>query len=247
MQRILSLVLLLTVSIASFSQTPFPEADEVDQFFNTTTLVVLEDDPWSLYNPQIKKAVNENWKITPFGFISATEFNEKRRDPAYSFIVLTSTRFDRDKAGTIFNFINLLLGKDVGRIEYMPEFCAIPLSVEDAEDALYAHKLGIVVRFLQAHVEHIKEDPSLKGKKYLKYYNKFIPEAINKTILVAKDDLVEELQTQKAVEKYYPENLKVASDEEVDEAIKAEAENTLVLHGNNRSGQGVFLTILPAV
>jgi len=219
----------MTFSV-TYSQAPFPEPGEVDRFYNTKTLVVLEDNMFSEYNYFIKDAIENYWEITEYDFISTDEFNQKRTDPAFSFIVLTATRFDRDKSGTFFNFINLLLGKDVGRIEEMPEFCAIPLSIQGAEDTEYSHKLGIVLRFLQAHVDHIKEDPSLKGKKYLKYYNKFVPEAIDRTIMVSEKDLEPELRTADAAEKYYPQNLKVVSDEEVDQAIREKAEKTLVLH-----------------
>ncbi|MGM0667604.1 MAG: hypothetical protein ACQETA_09805 [Bacteroidota bacterium] len=213
-----------------YSQAPFPEPDEVERFYNTKTLVVLEDQMFSPYNAFIREAVNAYWELTEFEFISSSEFNKKRRDPSYSFIVLTSTRFDRDRSGTFFNFINLLLGKDVGRIEEMPEFCAIPLSVKDADDTEYSHKLGIVLRFMQSHVNHIREDPSLKGKKYLNYYNKFVPEALDKTILVSEDDLVPELRTEEAADRYYPDNLRVVSQDQVDEAIREKAEDTLVLH-----------------
>lgn len=230
MNRLIILITLIFYGSISYSQAPFPEPEEVDRFYNTKTLVVLEDNMFSAYNVYIKEAINSYWEITDCDFISEESFEDMRKDPEYSFIVLTATRFDRDKSGSFFNFINLLLGKDVGRIEEMPEFCAIPLSVQGADDIEYSHKLGIVLRFMQAHVEHIKEDPSLKGKKYLKYYNKFVPEALNKTILVSEQDLVPQLRTEEAVNKYFPQNLKVVSDKEVDEAIKSKAANTLVLH-----------------
>lgn len=230
MNRLIFLFSFIFFATIVYSQAPFPEPEEVDSFYNTKTLVVLEDDMLSAYNVFIKEAVGKYWEITDYDFISETSFEDMRTDPAYSFIVLTATRFDRDKSGSFFNFINLLLGKDVGRIEEMPEFCAIPLSIQGAEDLEYSHKLGMVLRFMQAHVELIKEDPSLKGKKYLKYYNMFVPEAKNKTILVSENDLVPELRAREAADKYYPDNLKVVSDEEVDEAIENRAENTLILH-----------------
>ncbi len=230
MNRLIILFAFIFYGSILYSQAPFPEPEEVNRFYNTKTLVVLEDDMFSEYNVFIKEAVNKYWKITDYDFISSDSFDEMKKDPAYSFIVLTATRFDRDKSGAFFNFINLLLGKDVGRIEEMPEFCAVPLSIQGADDAEYYHKLGMVIRFMQAHVDHIKEDPSLKGKKYLKYYNKFVPEAQYKIILVSEEDLVPELRSEDAINEYYPHNLKVVSDEEIDEAIENRAENTLVLH-----------------
>lgn len=238
MNRVSLLILILVFPSTLFSQAPFPEPEEVESFYNTKTLVVLENDMFSSYNSLIKDAMKEYWEAGEYDFISTSEFNEKRRDPSFSFIVLTGTTFDRDRSGMVYNFINLLLGKDVGRIEYMPELCALPLSIKGAEDTDYSHKLGMVIRFMQAHVDHIREDPSQKGKKYLKYYNKFIPDAINKTILVSEKDLEPELRTPGAAEKLYPENLSVVTEDEVDEAIRNRAEDTMILHkvGSDRGG-----------
>ena len=236
MYRLILILSCLFLYISANAQSPFPEPDEVEKFYTTKTLVVLEENMFSEYNIYIKKAIEEHWIITDYEFVSVDDFDNKREDPAYSFIVLTQTKFDKDKSGAVFNFINLLLGKDVGRIEDMPEFCAIPLSIADAEDAEYAHKLGMVLRFMQSHVNHIKEDPSLKGKKYLKYYNKFAPEAIDKTILISENDLVPDLRTSEAVKKYYPDNLKIVSEEEVRKAINDKAAGTLILHKVGPSG-----------
>ncbi|MBS0012126.1 MAG: hypothetical protein KFF49_11995 [Bacteroidales bacterium] len=230
MKRLTVFSFFLIIMTLLYSQAPFPEPGEVNSFYNTKTLVVLEDDMFSEYNVYIKNAVRDHWELTDYDFINASSFEEMRKDPAYSFIVLTATRFDKDRSNTIFNFINLLLGKDVGRIEEMPEFCAIPLAVQGVDDAEYSHKLDLIIRFMQAHVQHIREDPSMKGKQYLKYYNKFVPEAQDRTILVSVKDLVPELRTAEAADKYYPSNMKLVDDDEVDEAIENREGNTLVLH-----------------
>lgn len=229
-KKIVSFLVLAMTGCLMFSQAPFPGPEEIEQFYNTRTLVVLEDNMFSAYNVLIREAVEEAWEITEYDFISASDFEQKRKDPSCSFIVLTATRFDKDNSGAFFNFINLLLGKDVGRIEEMPEFCAIPLSIQGADDIEYSHKLGLVIRFIQAHVDHLSEDPTMTGKRYLEYYNRFVPEVRDKTILVAENDLVPELRAPGAEEEYYPDNLKVVSEDEVDQAIRNKAGNTIVLH-----------------
>ena len=97
-------------------QAPFPDKDEIKQFKASKTCVVLEDDPFSSYNVYIKEAVNDSWKITPYEFITVKEFNVRRLNPAYSFIVLTQTNFDKDKSNGLYNFINLLQGKNVNKL-----------------------------------------------------------------------------------------------------------------------------------
>lgn len=239
-------MILLSVS----AQSPFPEPAEVEQFYNTKTLVVLENTMFSTYNAFIKKAMAEYWDITPFEFISVKDFNVKREDPAYSFLVLTETKFDKDKSGSVYNFINLLLGKDVGRIEDLPEMCAIPLSFAGEVDVEYSFKLGIVLRFMQTHVRQISEDPLMKGKKYLKYYNQFVPDLKNKTILLSENDLVKELRSDAVVKNLYDHDIKLVDDESIQKAINEKSENTVVLHmvgpDGERSGGLCFKMLIGA-
>ena len=112
-----------------FAQSPFPSKDEIKQFTASKTCVVLEDDPFSIYNSYIKDAVKTYWKITPYEIIDTAEFNVRRLNPAYSFIVLTQTNFEKDKTNGLFNFVNLLQGKNVNKLGENPEICAIPLSL----------------------------------------------------------------------------------------------------------------------
>jgi len=230
MRKLLISLTILTSGILLSAQAPFPEPGEIESFYNTRTLVVLEGDMFSTYNLFIKVAMKEFWNITEYEFISQDDFEARRNDPQFSFIVLTETRFDKDKSGSTYNFINLLLGKKVGRLEDMPEMCAVPLSVVESDQFEYSYKVGMVLRFMQSHVKNLSDDPSVKGKKYLKYYNQFVPELPSKNILVSEDDLEEDVLSEKTNPSIFPENLVISTDEEVQKAIETRAENTVVLH-----------------
>jgi hypothetical protein len=230
MKKITFVLVTLIISSWLKGQAPFPGAEEIKQFTGSKTCVVLEDNPFSQYNPFIKDAVQKYWKITPFEFISRNDFNVKREDPAYSFIVLTETDFDRDKSGSVFTFINLLQGKDVDKLEEMPEICAVPLSYAGEEDLEYAYKLGAILSFMQKHARMIAEDPSLTGRKYLKYYNKFVPEVLNKTILIKEGDLEPSVATIEKVKAIYPHKLEIVEEEDIVKAITEKAPGTLILH-----------------
>ena len=230
MNRLLVTAMILICFIPLKAQPPFPEAADIGAFFNSKTLVVLEDHMFSPYNAFIKGAMEEYWEITPYDFISTADFESKRKDPAYSFIVLTQTRYDKDKAGTYYNFINLLTGKERGRIEDMPELCALPLSVTGTDEFEYTTKVGIALRFLQTHARHLQEDPSVAGKRYLKYYNKFVPELPERKILVAESDLTEEVLAVTGDARRFPSNMEVVTEEEVIAAIRERAPETVILH-----------------
>jgi hypothetical protein len=234
-------ILMLFSTILLTAQAPFPNKEEIKQFTVSKTCVVLEDDQLSPYNSFIKAAVKAYWKITPYEFIETSEFNVRRLNPQYSFIVLTQTNFERDKSNGLFNFINLLQGKDVKKLGEMPEICAIPLSFAGVDDLEYGYKLGAILSFMQKHAQMISDDPSLTGRKYLKYYNKYIPDVQKKTILVNQEDLVPEIATIDQIKAIYSNKIDIVTEDDIVKAIENRAPNTVILHkvgpvGDKNSG-----------
>jgi hypothetical protein len=226
---LLSFTLFLLAVLLS-GQAPFPSTDEIKQFNASKTCVVLEDDPFSSYNIYIQEVVKSSWKITPFEFITVKDFNVRRLNPAYSFLVITQTNFDKDKAHGLYNFLNLLQGKDVNKLSEMPEICAIPLSFAGVSDLVYSYKLGAIVSFMQKHAQKISDDPSLTLRKYLKYYNINIPGIKNKTILVEQEDLTPEISTIEKIKAVYTGNIEIVTDEEIIKAIENKTPDTVILH-----------------
>jgi len=226
---LMSLALFLTAELLQ-GQAPFPTQDEIRQFNASVTCVVLEDDPFSSYNIYIKDVVRDTWKVTPYEFISVKEFNVRRLNPAYSFIVITQTNFDADKSHGLYNFINLLQGKDVNKLAEMPEICAIPLSFAGVNDLEYSYKLGPILAFMQKHARQISDDPSLTLRKYLKYYNRNIPNIKDKTILVEKDDLTPGIATLDKIRKFYTHSIEIVTTDEVMSSIEQKKPNTIILH-----------------
>jgi hypothetical protein len=240
--KITAFVLIIFFEAMSLAgQAPFPGKEEIKQFTSSTTCVVLEDDQFSPYNSFIKKAVEAFWKLTPFEFIEVTEFNVRRLDPRYSFIVLTQTNFGKDKSNGLFNFINLLQGKNVVKIGEMPEICAIPLSFAGEDDLDYVYKLGAILSFMQKHAQMISEDPALTGRKYLKYYNKFIPDVREKTILIKQEDLVPEIATIDKIKAIYNYKIEIVTEDDIVKAIENKTPATVIFHkvgpaGDRNSG-----------
>ena len=238
MKKTLCAGILLFCSLLLAGQAPFPSGNEIKQFFASKTCVVLEDEAFSSFNAYIKKAMNEYWKITPFEFIKMADFNARRSDTAFSFIILTETNFERDKANAMFNFINLLQGKHVVKLAELPEICAIPLSFAGEDDMEYGYKLGAILSFMQKHARMIYEDPSLTGRKYLKYYNKNVPKVINKTILVKKEDLSPAIGTIELIKTIYRNKIEIVTEESIVKAISEKTPDVLILHKVGPVGDG---------
>ena len=231
MKTTLSLAFLVIVTLAANAQQrPYPTPDDAAKFSRSVTCIVLEDNPFSFYNSEIKSAVSKYWKVTPVKYITESEFNVMRTDPSYSFIVLTITNFSNDKSGSAYDFLNLLLGADVDELDQLPEFCALPLSFAGAPEEEYSYKLGLIVRFMEYHAGLVIQNPSTSALRYLKYYNKNVPDIKNKTILVREDDLAPEISTVERISAYYPYRVKIVDEEEIIRAVDQKEKDVLIVH-----------------
>jgi hypothetical protein len=241
MKSVFIVIFMIFYTVFALGQAPFPGKDEIKQFTLSKTCVVLDNNQLSPYNGFIMKAVKAFWKITPYEFIDENEFKVRRVNTGYSFIVLTQTNFLRDKSNSVYNFLNLLQGKDVKTLGEMPEICTIPLSFADENDLEYGYKLGAILSFMQKHAQMISENPSLKSRQYLKYYNINIPEVHNKTILVRQEDLVPEISTIDKIKAIYNSKIEIVTEDDIMKAIENKTPNTLILHkvgpfGDRNSG-----------
>jgi len=237
MKKSISLVSALLFTLLLSGQAPFPSRDEIKQFTASKTCVVMEDDTFSSFNSYMKDAMKEYWKVTPYEFITAKEFNVRRLKPSWSFIVLTETNYDKDKSNSLFNFINLLQGKDVDKLGEMPEICAVPLSYAGENDLEYGYKLGAILEFMQKHAQLIMEDPSKTGRKYLKYYNVNIPEVMKKTILVKQEDLSPEIANMERIKAIYSNKIEIVPEDEIVKAIENKTSGVVILHKVGPTGE----------
>lgn len=238
MKKTFLVVQLLAIVMVLSAQAPFPGKDEIKQFTASKTCVVLEDDPFSSFNSYMKDAMKEFWTVTPYEFITVRDFNVRRSKPEFSFIVLTETNFDKDKSNSVFNFVNLLQGKNVNKLGELPEICAIPLSFAGEDDIEYGYKLGAILSFMQKHAQLIMEDPSKTGRKYLKFYNENVPAVMNKTILIKEEDLAPEISTIDRIKAIYSNKIEIVSEEDIVKAIETKAPNTVILHKVGPVGEG---------
>jgi len=230
MKRIPAFIVLLCIVAATNGQAPFPASSEIRQFTESTTCVVSDSDPFSPFNLYIRQAMDDFWTITPYEFIGEEEFEARRADPSWSFILVTETSFDRDKSNSSFYFINLLQGKKVRQLNEMPEICAVPLAFAGEEDLEYGYKLGAILMFMQNHARLISAEPSVSGRRFLTYYNKNVPRVAEKTILVVQEDLSPAINTAENIKSFYSSNIEIVTEEEIIKAVSDKSPNTVILH-----------------
>jgi hypothetical protein len=161
-----SLLLMVFVGLAN---APLASQKQIGMFLNSTTCVVLESGI-NPYNGFIKDAVEKHWKTTPFEFISEIEFEARRFDSRYSFLVLMINVFDLDPAGVSYNYISLVMGGSAKDLSKMPEICNIPLYYTDDINHDYEYAIPAIVKFIQKHAKNLEHKRFLISINGLNYY-----------------------------------------------------------------------------
>lgn len=231
MKKLVMLFIVLCFVLSSaISQDYVPSKDDINAFFKTKTLVVLEDNPLMEYNIIIKDIMKQEWTITEYEFISFKEFEEKRKDPQYSFLLMTEVRFENDKTDAQYRFIHLSLGGNYFRLNQMPDIASVPAAYFNVEEDNYAYKLGILVRFIQKHALLIRDHPEIISANVLKYYNKNIRDIKEKTLYVLENELAKEVNSVARIKSIYPYKFKIVTKEEIEQAIKDRREDIVFLH-----------------
>jgi len=212
------------------AQEYLPSREDLDRFYKTKTLVVLDDNPMLSYNFIIKDVMAQEWKLTPYDFISAAEFEAKRLDPQYSFIITTTVSFERDNTKANYKFLNLLLGGNYIRVNEMPDIVAVPLSYHGVYEDSYTYKLGSLLRFMQNHIDLITANPDKVTTNVFKYFRDNIDSISSKTLYIVKDELAPDVNVEAKIKKIYPYKFKIVTREEVEEAIEQRNPDVVYLH-----------------
>ena len=228
-KKLLTAIICLTTGML-MAQSYVPSKGDIAAFFNTKTMVVLQDNPLLEYNQVIKEVMQQEWKVTPFEFISFKDFEKLRFDPQYSFIYMAMVTFENDKTDASYRFLHLSLGGNYIQMNQMPDLAAVPLAYFSVDEDNYIYKLAILVRFLQNHINLLKDHPEIASSNVFQHYNDNIKDIKTKTLYVLEEELSPEVNSVARIKKIYPYKFKIVTKEEITEAIKNRDENVVFLH-----------------
>lgn len=198
--------------------------EQIGMFKNSKTCVVM-DAGVSFFNAPVKDAVKKFWKVTEYEFIDQAEFDKRRKDTRYSFLVVMDGAFEKDPGGVSYSYITLVLGDPSGNLTKMPEFCSVPLSYKGDNDADFEYAIPAIVKFIQIHAKNLGTDRLAISINGLKFYNK--TGFKDKTILFNVDGMSEDTNTPEKVSAHYPYNFKLLSVDEISTQIANNPANTL--------------------
>ena len=230
MKKIFAFLIMAAVLLPLMSQDYLPEYGDIEAFLKTKTLVVLDRNPLNSYDGQIRDAMENEWTITEFDFIPYAEFEEKRKDPNLSLIMLVNVVFEKDKLHASYKFLNLMQGGPYYDLSVMPDLVSIPVSYRDVEEESYDYKMGLLVRFMQKHIKLMYENPEIIKKDIFKYYNDNRGDMTNKTIYFLESELDKDVNSLARISKVYDGKVEIVSREEIKEAIMYRKKDVVILH-----------------
>ena len=227
MRKLLCIAGMLIASMTAFTQDYIPTPEEVEHFYKTKTLVVLSPNPMSEFNQIAKEVMKNHWKLTPYDFCTRDEFDTKRFDENFSFIFMNPVMFSLDKTHSKYNFLSLVLGGKERMIASMPDLCPVPVSYFGVEEESYTYKLGVILRFMQNHVEYIHAHPNYIKEGVFKRYNENMGQIHDKVLYLLPEELDKTINTEAKLKKVYPYQVKLVTKEDIEKAID-DADTTVV-------------------
>jgi hypothetical protein len=144
-------------SLGTLANPHLATKQQIGMFKNSKTCVVLENGIIS-FNLPIKDAVQKYWKSTEFEFIDEQEFENRRHDSKYSFIVLMKGVYSKDPGGVSYNYLSLVLGDEAYDMTEMPELCSIPLSYTNDIESDYDYAIPAIIQFMQKHTKNLEKN-----------------------------------------------------------------------------------------
>ena len=206
--------------------------ENLQRFKNTTTMVVLDNNPLLEYNFKIKETVEKHWNINKYDVVtfSSADFEKARKDSTKAFLMRNTVYNDRDKTKSKFDYLCVELGGDYEYIRQMPDIASVPICYNGVDEASYGYKLGLLCQFLQNHIKLTTENPKLTSKNILKYYNSQMADIHDKTLYLVKEELNPDLNTEAKIKSLYPYKFKIVSREEAEAAIDRRDPDVVLLH-----------------
>lgn len=230
MKRVGLVLCLLVGSICGALAQAVGAVQDLNHFFQTTTYVVLDNNPISEWNMKMQEHAKRHWHITPLKFITDTEFETLRKDIDKSFIVRMKFRFPKDKVKANYIYFSIVNGAAVNSMTDMPEICSVPLGYETADQGSWSYKLGSLLQFAQKHIQKLKSDPSTMGQNVLQYYNKNMSYMKGKELWVVQSDLAPDVRSLSSIRKAYDGVVRIVTVEDIEKAIDDRREDVVYLH-----------------
>ena len=225
LKKYLFVFLLSVLSIGAFANPKLPSKEQVGMFKNSVTCVVT-DNGGLLYAALIREAIQEGWTITEFEFINQKEFEKRRFNSKYSFLVIMEGVLDDDPGGVAYDYLSLVLGGPEKNLTNMPQICSFPIAYSGDDDLSYGYVLPSAIKFMQTHARNLESKRFFISLRGLKYYNG-TRSFKGKALLLDKNMMAKDANTDRKIKNEYPYYFKLLETEEIQKELDQNARDLL--------------------
>ena len=227
--------------------------EQFKKFLSTTTYVVKTDNPFSNFNNVIEESINKLWTLTKFKIISTEEFENLKTNPANSFIFLSEAAFTQNKETISLDILNITLGTKSGNLNLMPDLGSAPLAYLpiDAEseeiEEQYLYFIPGILRFFQYNIKYQANQSQVVDLDKLANINKKL--LADKILYITSDNLAMDVNSIEKIAKIYSGKVKIASKEEIYNALlngDSKAAVAFAIKTNGQIGLNCFKFIIDA-
>lgn len=225
MKRLILLIIVVLMGIQVNAQVRAAKKKDLEAFFKTKTLVVLDENPFSYINNVLKDEMKRFWTKTPYDFITMAEFEELKKDDKYSFIVFAEIK--QENLDNEYNFLNFALGSPTDDFNEMPDLGSVPLSYVGTDEDNYLYKMGAFLMFMQNYTQYRSNIAHMRLQRLLNVKDDKLH---NKEIWLLEEEMEESVNTLEEIKAVYPYKVKFATREEIQNAIHDKNPNVAFLH-----------------
>ena len=213
--------------------------EEVEKFLHSKTYVVLEDDPFSVFNGFVSAQLKNIWKVTPFEIISNDEFEKNMGDPKNSFMFMSQARFGKTKTSLFksegsqgddafdYTILNLVMGDASKNLNKLPDLCIVPVAYAEVDEDTYEYKLPVLIKFIQYYIDYSQKNP---GKDIQQVVKENSSDLKNYELWFLESDLAPDVKTLAKIKNFYPYPVKIVTEEEITKAISENNPKVAFLH-----------------
>ena len=227
MKKPVFFILLSLIALFSFGQIKVATEKDIADFKKTTTLLVIDENNFSGFNEVIETCMKSFWKITPYEVINVNDFEKKRKDTKYSFIILSEASMKHFDNFYSFNILNFVLGNNTSSMDEMPDLGSVPLSYVDVDEESYLYKMGAFLMYMQLNITNPELNENIKVQNLKDVCS---PDLKNKELWFVEEDLANEVNTIEKIKKIYPYAVKIVTAEDIEKAINDKNPNIAFLH-----------------
>jgi len=220
------LLMLICLPIILKAQIKAPDKEKVDVFLKSKTYVVLEENPFSVFNAFVSNEMKDIWTITPFEVITYEDFEKKMGDSRSSFLFVSQARMGKNELYD-YSIINLVMGDASRNLNKLPELCIVPVSYAEVDEESFEYRFPVLIKFIEYFIRYSAKNP---GKDIQEIVKENASGLKDYELWLVSTDLASNVNTVEKIKKYYPYAVKIVTADEIEKAISENNPKVALLH-----------------